>query len=329
MASRSISDGMRNQRQIAQVPHSRSARTSREGHSKLTPSRKPIPRRVNPRPAHAADSEKTLAPRSRNRSIPRQATHTQGGGRAHSTLRAQARPIAVTLARKSPLVTMQHCLAGILLSPMVIWLSLGIVFLWRQAVQEESLIIYGAFFLSGVMAWILCSFALPLPIRLYVIGHELTHVLFAGLFRVRAENLTISNDGGSVRLHGNNLLISLAPYVSPFYLLLIILFWEVGRTIAPIEYLHTVILSLAGMAFGFHVTFTIMCLSQFQPDLTHYGRFLSWVFILAGNLLLVQLILLWIGHDTLSMKDWLAAQTRALHFVLYWTARMWGSVGLS
>jgi hypothetical protein len=229
--------------------------------------------------------------------------------------------------QKGALLVLQHIAVGVLLSPLVIWLTLGIAFLLRQGIEDQALIVSGAFFLLGVIAWILLSLALPLPVRLYVFGHELTHVLFASLFRIKSDHFRISAEGGSVRLHGNNLLISLAPYVSPIYLLLLILSWEVGRTFAPIDYLHSVALSLAGMAFGFHVTFTVLCLSQFQPDLTHYGRFLSWVFILTGNLFLIQMILLWVGNEALSVQDWMGAQVRAIQFVMHWTAQMWEYFG--
>ena len=72
--------------------------------------------------------------------------------------------------------------------------------------------------LGGILAFSLAWLALSHPVRLYVLGHELTHAMWGLLFGARPSDVRVSASGGSVRLSKSNLLITLAPYFFPFYL---------------------------------------------------------------------------------------------------------------
>ena len=76
--------------------------------------------------------------------------------------------------------------------------------------------------LGGIAAFALAWFALSHPVRMYVLGHELTHALWGLLFGARPSDVRVSASGGSVKLTKSNMLITLAPYFFPFYTFIVI-----------------------------------------------------------------------------------------------------------
>ena len=88
-----------------------------------------------------------------------------------------------------------------------------------------------------------------------------------------------------MNLTNPGLFTTLAPYFVPFYLVVVLLlrllaglFWDMAP-FAPWW------LGLMGMAYGFHVTYTVRSLAQRQPDIRAFGRVISYVLILLINLL--------------------------------------------
>ena len=141
--------------------------------------------------------------------------------------------------------------------------------------------------LGGVAAFALAWMALSHPVRLYVLGHELTHALWGLLFGARPSDVRVSASGGSVRLTKSNLLITLAPYFFPFYTFLVIVVALVTYAfIRPLPCLP-LWLFLIGFTWSFHVLFTLETLTERQPDVKLYGRIFSWVFIFIVNVLIV------------------------------------------
>ena len=55
------------------------------------------------------------------------------------------------------------------------------------------------------------------PMRLYVLGHELTHALFGLCFGAVPKNLKVGLKGGSVELTKTNVLITLSPSGRPWW----------------------------------------------------------------------------------------------------------------
>ena len=70
------------------------------------------------------------------------------------------------------------------------------------------------------LLWLLVFVFLPKPIRTYVLGHELTHAIWALLMGARVSGLTVRKAGGQVRTSKTNWAITLAPYFFPFYAVL-------------------------------------------------------------------------------------------------------------
>ena len=76
----------------------------------------------------------------------------------------------------------------------------------------------GAVWLSaGFMLFLVSWVFLPAPVRLYVLGHELTHALWGLAFGAKPSNLKVGLKGGSVMLTKSNVWITLAPYFFPFW----------------------------------------------------------------------------------------------------------------
>ena len=77
--------------------------------------------------------------------------------------------------------------------------------------------------IAGLVAQLAVWKFLPLPVRAYVLGHELTHALWGLLFGARVSKLRVGTSGGSVTLSKSNVWITLAPYFFPFYTVVVAL----------------------------------------------------------------------------------------------------------
>lgn len=178
--------------------------------------------------------------------------------------------------------------------------ALALVFLdvfRKVAVSAEGsspigLLAFGGGFISFLIFWWTCP---KKPVRLYVLGHELTHAVWGLAFGARVSNLKVSISGGSVTLTKSNVFITLAPYFFPFYTMLVVLVALIVRCFATPLPGQPLWLFAVGFTWCLHVCFTLRSLTQRQPDVIEYGRLFSWVFIWLFNVLGV---LLWILATT-------------------------------
>ncbi|MDO5318437.1 MAG: hypothetical protein Q4G65_07430 [bacterium] len=138
---------------------------------------------------------------------------------------------------------------------------------------------------AGLVIQLLTWLVLPMPVRTYVLGHELTHALWGVLFGAKVSKLRVAAKGGSVTLSKSNVLITLAPYIFPFYTILVGLVALLTRCfVSPLPW-PCVWLFLVGFTWSFHCFFTIRSLLQAQPDIEEYGHVFSYVFIWVFNVL--------------------------------------------
>jgi len=129
------------------------------------------------------------------------------------------------------------------------------------------------------------------PVRLYVLGHELTHALWGLLFGAKVSNLRVGLRGGSVMLTKSNVLITLAPYFFPFYTFLVIIAALVTRVfVSPLPGIPAWLFAV-GATWCFHLFFTLRSLLQRQSDVDEYGKLFSYVFIWSCNVLGVAVAL--------------------------------------
>jgi len=149
--------------------------------------------------------------------------------------------------------------------------------------------------LAGMAAFALCWATISHPVRMYVLGHELTHALWGLLFGARPSDVRVSESGGSVKLTKTNMLITLAPYFFPFYTFVVIIVALITFAfLRPLPFLP-LWMFLIGFTWAFHLLFTLETLTQRQPDVKLYGRIFSWVFIFLVN---VALVLVWLASTT-------------------------------
>lgn len=138
---------------------------------------------------------------------------------------------------------------------------------------------------AGLVVHLVVWIAFPAPVRLYVLGHELTHAVWGLLFGARVSNLRVGLKGGSVTLTKSNVWITLAPYFFPFYTILVVVAALVVRAFASPLPGACAWLFAVGYTWCFHCCFTIRSLSQNQPDAQEYGYAFSYVFIWIFNVL--------------------------------------------
>lgn len=144
---------------------------------------------------------------------------------------------------------------------------------------------------GGFLFWLTAFFALPRPMRAYILAHELTHALWGALMGARVSRLHVSRASGSVTLSRNNVWITLAPYFFPLYTMLVIAAYHVLAVFFDVEAYAPVWLALIGCTWGFHLTFTLHTLLQRQSDIEACGHVFSYVLIYLLN---VMGIALWI-----------------------------------
>ena len=149
--------------------------------------------------------------------------------------------------------------------------------------------------LGGMAAFALAWATLSHPVRMYVLGHELTHALWGLIFGARPSDVKVSESGGSVKLSKSNFVITLAPYFFPFYTFIVIVVALITYAfLRPLPFLPFWMF-LIGFTWAFHVLFTLETLTRRQPDVKLYGRVFSWAVILLVN---VFLVLIWLASTT-------------------------------
>ena len=139
---------------------------------------------------------------------------------------------------------------------------------------------------GGFVLFLLLWICRTVPLRLYVLGHELTHALCGLCFGAIPANLKVGLKGGSVTLTKSNVWITLSPYFFPFWTAVVGLVALIVRCfVSPLPFTGAW-LFVVGFTLGLHVCFTLRAILQEQPDLQEYGYVFSyvliWVFNIAG-----------------------------------------------
>lgn len=135
-------------------------------------------------------------------------------------------------------------------------------------------------------------------VRLYVLGHELTHWLAAKLFRRRTGRFRADARSGSIEVEDPNALIVLAPYFVPVYTLAWVGVYGILRMwVDPVpDWGVALFCGGLGATYAFHLTLTGLALQRGQEDLRLCGPVFSVGVVLFGNLALVFLALVVAGR---------------------------------
>ena len=209
-------------------------------------------------------------------------------------------------------VTLLKNIAGIFLLPVAwVWTVSFVASLGRVTVHHQFWATEDFWFFSlGVVIWVLfftgCLylFGEPRGRWLYVLGHEGTHAVWAWLSRGRVSEFKVHRDGGHILTDKPTVLVTLAPYFYPIPCILLLVLFAVVRLFYPLEeappllqnayFFMTpmgVFFLLFGLAWGFHISFTVWMIRRGQSDLQMHGNFFSLVLIYIGNLAFLSLLL--------------------------------------
>jgi Peptidase M50B-like len=172
-------------------------------------------------------------------------------------------------------------LLGILLVPFCLgytWQLMATVF----TVQYRPDTPY--YFFAGTLAYVTVHLLFKKPILTYVIGHELTHALFALLFGGSIKSIQASDRGGRVTLSKSNFIITLAPYFFPLYTFIAMLLYWLARAADAHGATTDILIFLSGMTFAFHLVLTFIFLHTDQNDILEHGQIFSYPLIYLFNI---------------------------------------------
>lgn len=165
--------------------------------------------------------------------------------------------------------------------------------------------------LSGAACWLVIYLLLPKPMLAYVLGHELTHVLWTWLLGGRVKKFKASAKGGHVVVTKSNFLVALAPYFFPLYAIVVVAVFLLGNWIGNWKPYSVWFHLLLGASYGFHVTLTCHILKSTQSDITDQGYLFSAVVIFLGNVCVLLLAIPLLGEQVkpLAGLQWWATCT--------------------
>jgi len=126
---------------------------------------------------------------------------------------------------------------------------------------------------------------------LYVLGHELTHVIFVYLCLGKVSGFNVKLEGGYVITNKTNVLIALSPYFVPFWSVVVLAISALLGAFWTIPYHQEAIYFLIGGTWLFHLLWTLWMIPRDQPDLKENGTFFSLVIIYLANVLVLAAIL--------------------------------------
>jgi hypothetical protein len=162
-------------------------------------------------------------------------------------------------------------------------------------------------FAAGAVVWMIWfGFSLavwkePRPLRLYVWGHELMHVLFARCFGGKIKDYGITREGGFIVTDRYNFLIALAPYLWPFAAVPVLALWGLVAWSPEVLYYREWFLGALGFTWFFHLSFTAWMIPIGQTDFAGPGKVFSLALIYIVNLALLSLALVALAPEvTLS-----------------------------
>ena len=146
------------------------------------------------------------------------------------------------------------------------------------------------FFLAGGFAYSTVHVLFRKPIFTYVVGHELTHALFAMLFGGAVKSFQASERGGRVILTKSNFLITLAPYFFPVYTFLALALYGAALVAGVRGGMIDALIFLCGATFAFHLILTLIFLRTDQNDIREEGAVFSYPLIYLFNVAFAALL---------------------------------------
>jgi hypothetical protein len=172
--------------------------------------------------------------------------------------------------------------------------------------QTHDFLMFGC----GALLWMLwfvfslCVWRQPRPLRVYVWGHELMHVLTARLSGGRIKDYEISRDGGYIVTDKYNFLIALAPYLWPFAAVPVLAIWGIVGWMPEALYHREWFLGALGFTWAFHLSFTGWMIPIGQSDFAGPGRTFSLGLIYLFNVVLLSVCLVGLAPEVTWRGYW-------------------------
>jgi hypothetical protein len=176
------------------------------------------------------------------------------------------------------------------------------------------------FFMLGAAVWTLAFlgsiwvFGGPRPLRLYVLGHELTHAIWAKAMGGKVYAFDASREGGYVVTDTHNFWIALSPYFHPLYSILTIALYGVASLFYDLTGYTPVLFGLLGLTWAFHFSFTLWMIPKGQSDLSVNGTCFSLVLIYLMNLMLLSALLIFAAPEVTFEGFWDEVERHAIAF---------------
>jgi hypothetical protein len=140
------------------------------------------------------------------------------------------------------------------------------------------------YFFAGGLTYITIHILFRKPVLTYVIGHELTHALFALLFGGAVKSIHASDRGGRVTITKSNFIITLAPYFFPLYTSLALVLYWTARAAEARGIAIDILIFLSGATFALHLVLTFVFLQTDQNDIRDEGAIFSYPLIFLFNI---------------------------------------------
>jgi hypothetical protein len=164
-----------------------------------------------------------------------------------------------------------------------------LIFTLPARFSNRMSLIQAAVITGGAGLYLLFHYLIRKPERLYLWGHELTHLLVAKIFLREVHGFHItSRTGGKVVIDRTNVAIDLAPYAIPFYNLLIVVPALFVR--GDFAFCREIYLVFCAFFFVMHLYFSLEGFFHGQSDLLRSGRIFSGGVVLFCFLLLVPIL---------------------------------------
>ncbi|MFH1245147.1 MAG: hypothetical protein V1662_01535 [Candidatus Omnitrophota bacterium] len=177
---------------------------------------------------------------------------------------------------------------GILLIPVAVTVTSAFA---AQLARIQEFASLPAYFLKGVIAYLILHVILMKPAYLYVLGHETAHALAAFICGGQVRGFQASSSKGRVLSTKSNFFIALFPYFFPAYTIFFWLVYLVGRVFWDMTAYAPYLMFLIGFSLTLHLVMTIDSLKIKQSDIFKTGYFFSLSLIYILNLLIIGLIL--------------------------------------
>ncbi|MFC1808311.1 hypothetical protein ACFL0T_08135 [Candidatus Omnitrophota bacterium] len=178
---------------------------------------------------------------------------------------------------------------------------------------------YQKYFFLGIITYLIIHAAVYKPSYLYILGHEIMHVIATWMSFGKVTSFHASPQGGKVTTTKTNFFISLAPYFFPFYTIVVAIIFFAIPLFTKTRPLYEPFLFVIGFTLAFHVILTIDFLKIKQTDLLHTGFLFSLGLIYLVNILVVGLIfsLLFSSVDYIEFVSSIYFKSKSIYIAIW------------